>query len=154
MVTTKYDTMEYKDMRHDIQHRLISLPELRDEPVYESYRQCLWIYSFAVTYGAPFYMDVRRKLVLRLVAALKRSELDSCWGLIPEILLWIYFFGGITATGQPEREWFVKKISILLKFLDLKKWSEIKSVLSSFLWLGLACDSGGRALYNETSRFI
>ena len=145
---------KYRSIKYDIQHRLISLPELDDQPVYESYRLALWIYSFAVTTAIRFYLDTRRELVGRLVRALTRTEYDSSWVRLPEALLWIYFLGGITATGLPERVWFVENTSALLVRLKLKDWADVKLVLHSFLWLDRGCDAGARVFWSEVSHLL
>ncbi len=146
-----FEKMLYRDMRINIQHRLISLPESNDQPMYEAYRLGLWIYSYAVTYGAPFHLSIRQILTQKLVHALREVEERAqwAWSLLPEALLWIMFFGGITATGLSTRMYFVQMTAKVLKRLELKRWEEVKSVLHSFLWLDLACDSGGKALYLE-----
>lgn len=156
VVMSKYDFMLYKDMRDEIQHRLLSLPKLDSEPVYESFRLSLLIYSFAVTYGgASFDLPIRKRLVLHLVSALRKTRLDhnQCWNLFPESFLWSLFLGGITAIGIQERVWFVKRISYMIALLDLRQWVDVKGVLNSLLWLDTACDVGAKALYDEVSAY-
>lgn len=149
LAMSRLEKIAYMNMRNHVQHRLISLPKLINQPVYESFRLSLWIYSFAVTFGLPFGANIRKSLVKRLVHVLSQTQDTGNWDVFPEALLWILFFGGISATGLPERNWFVKKISVLVTYLGLEHWEETKMVLHSMMWLSNACDSGGELLWVE-----
>jgi hypothetical protein len=43
-----------------------------------------------------------------------------------EALIWILFVAGVAAEGTPEKAWFVERISWLVEWQGVKRWSEVK----------------------------
>lgn len=145
------------DHRNTVQHNLLSLPEADELGEGEVTSRCLYdairiaavIYSAAVIFPLPPLTGIFRKFECELKAIIEESKPDPCWRLYPKVLLWILILGGISATGTPERCWYIQNLSTVSSALKLSEWEDVAEELEKYLWLESACDSGGRLLWME-----
>lgn len=147
------------DRRNFVQHSLMCLSssaELDQDEVtsvclYELIRHAAFIYSAAVTFPIPALGGHFHRLAGFLLPLLEASKFDSCWRHSPQTLLWILVLGGIAASGTKEREWFVKRVSVVAMILKISTWEQVVELMEGFLWLDSACDAGGRVLWAEAT---
>ncbi|KAH8800220.1 hypothetical protein F5884DRAFT_546946 [Xylogone sp. PMI_703] len=143
--------------RNTLQYRLMSLPkgeeleygEVQSVCLYESIRHAAILFSAAVTFPLPPHSGIFHTLAARLRAIMEESRDDLCWQLYPETLLWILVLGGIAASGTAHRDWYVQNLNAVSTALKVFEWEEAEKMLSEFLWLKSACETGGRALWLE-----
>ena len=150
--------------RAAIQKHVMLLPtaeELNINPssslnIYECCRLTAIIFSIAVIFPIPNTYDVLQKLVKCLKAAIESSCIEGnrancadCAG----VSLWILVLGGIAALDKPERSWFVSRLALLVQSLEID-WTEAQHILENFLWLDIACSTGGRQLWNEVLNLV
>jgi len=151
------DLRDFIEKRNAIQHSLMSLStgdelpygEISSVCLYESIRFAAIIYSVAVTFPLPPLSGIFRKLASSLRKILENSKLDPCWQVWPKALLWTLILGGISAFETTDRVWYVQNLATLSRVLNLTEWEDAAEEVGNYLWLGSACDAGGRSLWDE-----
>jgi hypothetical protein len=154
------DMTLFIDRRNHIQHRLLSLQdgkelnygEVSSPRMYEAIRLASMIFSVAVIFPVPPYKGIFRKLSGRLKSVADESKFDPCWQLYPNTLLWILILGGIASLDTEERVWYVQNLAAVSTSLNLFEWENVVENLKHYLWLQSACDTSGRALWQEVTR--
>jgi hypothetical protein len=69
---------------------------------------------------------------------------------VSHALLWVTVLGAMAESTTRSRDWFIRRLSILLSFDPrLCDWHFCNAVLSKFLWWRPICDRPGRNLWNE-----
>lgn len=100
----------------------------------------LLIYNNLVIYPLPPASGVHVRHVKALKMALTAVLIsDTCWfRKYFELLLWSVMLGGISDPGDTERDWYKDRFRYLLGLRpDLRKWSRLEQVLSTFFWSDL-----------------
>jgi hypothetical protein len=110
------------------------------------------IYANAALFVFPPSTGYPQQLVLRIRSVLEYICLERLDESEVKFFIWVYFLAGIGAENTPERLWFVERLRRLLLMEGILRWSEIKSVVMSFLWVGSVCDEGGMNLWDEVAR--
>ncbi|KFY94549.1 hypothetical protein V501_01903 [Pseudogymnoascus sp. VKM F-4519 (FW-2642)] len=153
------------DNRNWVLHRLLSLPSAsvllyqaytlseefhRTMLCYEACRLAAMMYCIHVVFPTPRSLHGRKMLLPLMKEAIQRIDLLMASEELAELVLWCVVIGGIAASGQDVRSWFLIQRNILSTELRLTEWSEVKIVMRKFAWVDSACDPGGKALWNET----
>ncbi|RAO71416.1 uncharacterized protein BHQ10_007428 [Talaromyces amestolkiae] len=149
------------DKRNFTQHSLLSLPAAGEftepyqmaYPWYETIRLGCLIIGIGVIFplpprAAPLHL-LARKLKAELEVILQRAAHQ----FVSKTLLWGVVLGGVAASGIDERAWFVSTLRDIAPLMGLSSWHQVKTTLDQILWLGSACDSAGRALWDDTELF-
>lgn len=153
------------DNRNWVLYHLLSLPSASEQldkdgflledsertmHCYEACRLAALMYCIHVVFPTPRSLQARRKLLPLLKEAIQGIDLLMASKEMVELVLWCVVIGGIAASGQDERPWFLRELHILSTILRLAEWSEVKVIVKRFAWVESACDSGGEALFTET----
>jgi hypothetical protein len=91
---------------------------------------------------------------LRLVREIKQCvEQTSLAGLLGNgrFFIWVLMLAGVAADGLPERQWAEETLARLLQVKGVSRWSEVKEIVESFLWMEFACDGGGIKLWDHVA---
>jgi hypothetical protein len=144
------------DQRNSIQHRLLCTPAYLYEQcgegvhqLYECTRLAAQMYSLLCIYPYPPGPAPFEKLALRLRRELSGLDPATITEQESKLLLWILFMGSIMTIGTPDRLCFVSALSTVSRSLNLESWQDVKSVLSTFLWLDMTNDIDGRDIWDE-----
>jgi hypothetical protein len=143
--------------RNEIVHRLLSLIpgcELVQSPessLYECCRLAALIYALAGIYPIPTSTGTCRKLVLQFQSAMEEVRLKELYGCGAKFYIWALFLAGVAAERMPQRLWFVKRLKGLLLTENISRWSEVKHLAMSFLWMSSVCDEGGMNLWDDVA---
>jgi hypothetical protein len=143
--------------RNETYHKLLSLPtgpelELLTRSPYKLYECCrlaTMVYTTAVLVAIPISSGHPRRLVLMIQAVLKDILLNDLSEPERRFYVWVLFLTGIRAQGQPERTWFIDRLIGLLEREGISRWTSLKSVVTSFLWMNYVCDEGGMNLWDD-----
>jgi len=135
-----------------LHHALLSVPPCQDCAasglLYEPVRLVTLIFDVGVLFPQPPALG----LLGRLVRGTK-AELDRLTALaytddgMAEALVWVLFVAGVAATGMPEKDWFIERLSRLTQ--SMKQWLEVKQLLMSFVWVPDSMDEAAIDLWNE-----
>lgn len=149
------------DKRNFTQHSLLSLPTASEfsepyrmaYPWYETIRLGCLIIGIGVIFPLP-----PRAAPLHLLARMLQVELEGILQqgthqFVSKTLLWGVVVGGVAASGIDERAWYVSSLRDMATLMGLSSWHQVKITLDQILWLGSACDSAGRALWEEAVLF-
>jgi hypothetical protein len=143
--------------RNEIHHRLLSLPPgttLEESSgtsckLYECCRLAALAYATAAVFTLPLSTGSPQRLVLQIQEAMEGICLEDLNGCVSRFYIWVLFLGGIWAEKMPERPWFIGRLGRLLESEGICRWRELKSVLTSFLWMSAICDEGAMSLWED-----
>jgi hypothetical protein len=143
--------------RNETHHKLLSLPtgaELElmtgiSYKIYECCRLATLAYTSAALVAIPVASGLPRRLVLMIQAALKDIPLNDLSEIERRFYIWVLFLTGIWAERLPERAWFIERLRGLLEREGIARWTGLKSVVTSFLWMSYVCDEGGMNLWDD-----
>jgi hypothetical protein len=159
------DLTNISDQRNFIQYTILALPRqlplsavdyVWSEVVYECCRLTLLIYSQGVVFPMTrSARETREKLVARLYELLvtyyqslcqKQSFLNPT---IQNLMRWVITIGGIASHDTAYRNGYLAILKTLFVNNSVPPFRNFKEKLKSVLWMDMACDSGGQALWNE-----
>jgi hypothetical protein len=100
------------------------------------------------------YYRIHERLASQLAKALGRTDLDSDWIGMEELLLWILYVGGAVCTGITERRWFVGWAFRIGRKLSLGSWNEARELLTTFFWNEKICERPCRQIWTETEEIL
>jgi hypothetical protein len=143
--------------RNEVHHRLLSLPSgtmLEEElgipcTLYECCRLAALAYATATLIALPPSTGIPQQLISRIQWEIKNVDFEDLYVYEIKLYIWVLFIAGIWAEGTPERPWFIKWLTYLLKLEGITRWKELKSVLMMFLWMSPVCDEGGMTLWDD-----
>ncbi|KAH9903936.1 hypothetical protein F4778DRAFT_73061 [Xylariomycetidae sp. FL2044] len=130
-------------------YRLLRVPHGTTDEVC---RLASLIFSFGVTFPLEI-PGLLPRLANQLSGALRSPELTI--DLSYEVLFWATMMGAMAVGcashggGATATDLFAGDLGLLAQKLEIRAWDEAKTVLQSFLWLDLACDQGGRIVWNQ-----
>jgi len=145
--------------RDRVHHRLLSLPrgvELSPGPktdFYECCRLAALMLADAVLFPMPPWAGIPQKLVAEIKQCVEKINLT----VLHEgrrFFIWLLMLAGIAATGMPERPWFEQRLLPLLSIEGVSRWTELKKIVTSFLWVDSACDGGAIILWDEIAAVL
>jgi hypothetical protein len=142
-----------------IQHRLLSLPsgpELEESSgmphtLYECCRLGALMYAIAALFILPPSTGCPQRLVLKLKSALEDVRFKDLYSSGSKFYIWVFTLAGIGAERMPDRSWFVGRLQVLMTLEGITCWSELKDVVTSFLWMSSVCDEGGKNLWDDVA---
>jgi hypothetical protein len=149
------DIFAIGSMRDRAHHKLLSLP--RANGIYECCRLSAILFATAALFPMPRFTGVPQRLV---------KEIRQCFDQIGLVVLvsegarsffvWVLMLAGIAAEGLPERQWAEETLVVLLKVTAdrVTRWSEIKEIVESFLWMEFACDRGAMKLWDNIAETL
>jgi hypothetical protein len=156
--TAMQSTGALTDQRNSIQHRLLSLPPHPYEQcsegicrLYESTRLTAEVYSLLCVYPYPRGHAPFGELASLLRKELSGLDLGNVSYEESKLLLWILVMGAIVTVGALERLWFISTLRHVSGRLELESWQEMKSILTTFLWLDMTNDIDGSDVWDEVS---
>lgn len=135
-----------------LHHAILSVPPCQDCAtsglLYEPVRLVTLIIDVGVLFPQPPALGLLGRLVRRVKAELEcLAALAYTDDDMAEALVWILFITGVAATGMPEKDWFVERLSGLTQ--SMKQWSEVKQLLMSFVWVPDSIDEAAMDLWIE-----
>nr|XP_036574323.1 MFS sugar transporter [Colletotrichum truncatum]XP_036582396.1 MFS sugar transporter [Colletotrichum truncatum]KAF6780735.1 MFS sugar transporter [Colletotrichum truncatum]KAF6791100.1 MFS sugar transporter [Colletotrichum truncatum] len=134
------ETSKFISYRNLIMYRLLSLPLGQAEIC----RLTTLIFSYGVIYPLPDPRVIRKLASQLNEAILSRSLTES---EDDKFLLWAAVIGGIAAAGTSIYGSFVLEVRRYARSLELREWDSVLDILKEYIWLGKACDAGGKALW-------
>ncbi|EAW10954.1 uncharacterized protein ACLA_065880 [Aspergillus clavatus NRRL 1] len=152
------------DQRNLVQQHLLTLPPAQNiptcfahphhKPIYEACRLAALTYSVGVTFPLPSQSTPLARLGRLIQEVLHTPDAASIWSHphAQLALLWVLTLGGIAATNQPERDWFVRTLGQAAAHAQVYAWSDLKRVLEFMLWYDVACDQAGYTLWAEVEQ--
>jgi hypothetical protein len=63
--------------------------------------------------------------------------------------IWVLMLASIAEGDAPERQWFEETLTNLFAIDGVSRWSELKKIVESFLWMESACDSAAMELWDN-----
>ena len=125
-----------------LRHRLLSCPSARmtttpRELIMESCRIGALIHLKTILPEHPSRDRMYKTLIEKLkscIDGINRSGFESN-GVVGELMLWLLFVGGTVDLGEVNKAWFVVRIFMVAKALELESWSEVKNVLQGYFWV-------------------
>jgi hypothetical protein len=108
------------------------------------------IYMKEVFREFPFSAIGSRNLVRRLKESL---TLISDWARSAPLSMWLFFMGGISAAGKPDRAWFVAHLVKVATALKVQSWSDVKQMLEKMLWIKKIHEQACKVLWEEVDIF-
>ena len=98
-------------------------------------------------------MEVRYAVLPYLANKLKntldQTDVDVMWEDKAELLTWVLFQGGVVATEEGIRKWYVSYLVFCSKHLGLQTWNDVVELLGKFLWVSLELEKHCKALWYE-----
>lgn len=148
-------------MRFEAQHQLLSLPtgavligagQSGANSFYECCRLSAILFTRAVLFPMPRWTGVPQRLIKNIKQCVDQTHLAA---LISEasrsFFIWVLMLTGVAAAGLPERQWAEEMLSVFLVVQGVTRWTEIKKIVESFLWLDSACDGGAMELWDTVA---
>jgi hypothetical protein len=156
------DILALSCMRDQAHHRLLSLPKRvpimqswETCDVYESCRLSAIIFSTALLFPVPRSTGLPQKLVKDVKQCLEQTNFIF---LIDEgvraFFIWVLVLAGVAADGLPERAWFEESLTDLVIVGGVTRWSEVKKIVESYLWMESGCDSGAMDLWDNVAAAV
>jgi hypothetical protein len=153
----KPDLFTLGQRRDKAQHRLLSLPI--HEGLSDTFRACeinkccrltALVFATGLLFPVPRWTGVPQTLVKEVKTCLEQTSFEflSSEGARP-FFIWVTLLTGIAADGLPERLWLEESLTELLTLGGVYRWSEVKDIVESFLWMGSGCDSGAIGLWDN-----
>jgi len=126
------------DDRWALHHDILSIPPHSriDTLLYEPVRLVTLVFDVGIVFPQPPATGSLARVVRWMKAALEDIDMENIHD--KKILVWILFVGGVAAKEMPERDWFVERLSGLMK--SVTRWAEVKQLLRSFVWMPDAMD--------------
>lgn len=155
------DIMALKSWRDVTHHRLLSLPTgaALSESLgaaacfYECCRLAALMYAVAVLFPMPRTTDVPQKLVKAIKLCVSQIDISTLHRG-RHFFIWVLALTAVAAASLPERPWYEEELAGLLSLENVSRWSELKQILASFLWMDSACDEGAMELWDEIASRI
>jgi hypothetical protein len=167
--------VELVERRNILQHHLLCIPsddilygsgidpKTAPSKVYEGVRLAVLLFAVSILFPMPMLSGTLERAVKKLKRELESNEL---WGSLTTMgqntdftaeetrglqacLLWMLVLGGIGAEDTPQRIWFVRCLRALVCAMGIQSWRQVHSIMRSYLWLNMACESGGMSLWRE-----
>jgi hypothetical protein len=143
-------------------HRLLSLPtgaELWESlgpktSFYECCRLAALMFATAVLFPMPRSTGIPQRLVTEIKRCIESTSLETLFGGGVSFFIWVLMLTGVAAAGLPERPWFEGRLIDLLTLEGVSRWSEVKSILVSFLWMDSACDGSAMDLWDDIRQTV
>lgn len=143
-------------------HRLLSLPtgaELSEflgpkTSFYECCRLAALMFATAVLFPMPRSTGIPQRLVTEIKQGIEATSLEALFGGGVSFFIWLLMLTGVAAAGLPERPWFEGRLIDLLTLEGVSRWSEVKSILASFLWMDSACDGSAMDLWDDIRQTV
>ena len=66
-----------------------------------------------------------------------------------DLVLWMFFVGGVSACAMPERNWFVEHLVVMTEDLEVRTWEQMQSHLTNVVWYAVFCEHSFRTLWLE-----
>jgi hypothetical protein len=142
-------------MRVNVDHRLLSFPfdhytsSHPYSPIQEALRQALVTFSNAHYCVVQPSSKIARCLIEDLKSSLEATDLSNSWGDAAPGLLWALFQGAHLTFGQRERPWFVAQATRVSKYLRLKNWMQVRSLLVRFYHVDRVFQESFRNIWEE-----
>jgi hypothetical protein len=151
------DVIALTARRDQTHHNLLSLPTgavlgdslMERTNFYECCRLAAIMFATATLFPMPRSTCVPQKLVKEIKRYVDQTSILILHGGGRAFFIWVLMLGGTAAVGLPERPWFEGTLVELLWLEGVSRWSEVKRILASFLWMDSACDEGAMGLWDE-----
>lgn len=143
--------------KNHVHHRLLSLPTGDEVSVllgskagfYECCRLAALMYSTAILYPMPRSTGIPQRLIAEIKKCIEQISMEVLFGGATAFFVWVLMLTGVAAAGLPERPWYEGKLVDLLTVEDVSRWSEVKKIVSSYLWMDSASDEAAMLLWDD-----
>jgi hypothetical protein len=152
---TNPDILALGAMRDRAHLNLLALPTstmllLKEGSIYDCCRYSALLFSTGVLFPMPMSTGVPLKLIKEIKKCVDQVGLVA---LIDELtrplFIWSLMLTAIAAAGLPEQQWVKEILRDLLTVEGVSRWSEIKKIVESFLWMDFACDGAAMNLWDD-----
>ena len=153
------DILALSCMRDQARHKLWSLPTgavllgpLGDNGFYECCRLSALMFASSVLFPMPRSTGVPQKIIKGIKQCIDQASLVFLTSVgVRRFFIWVLMLTGIAADGLSERQWVEETLTGLLTVEGAFRWSEVKKIVESFLWMGFACDDGAMGLWDNVA---
>ena len=118
------------------QHRVLSLPPDQDQ----LFRLSVLIFSYNVTFPVP-YRNLVQQWVRELVPHIHKASESS------EAVLWATVVASVSSPDEEVLDCLIDKARRVMTVLKLEHWTDVKTIMTRYLWLASACDVGGERFW-------
>ena len=66
-----------------------------------------------------------------------------------DIVLWMFYVGGVSACDMPERNWFVEHLVTMTEDLGIRTWEQMRGHLTGVVWYAVFCEVSFQTLWLE-----
>lgn len=147
------------DERNFAQHSLMQLhayegdfylaPSASRDLFFELCHLSAIIYSITVTFPLPRTSILLARLSALIKSRLLQPDFGVRWLRDPRLTLWIIVMTALLDLPGESRQWLVVVLDRLCQTLRVRNWSDMRSILMTFLWYGKVADDAGRRLWDE-----
>ena len=146
------DPMFFLDSTSSILHRLTtsSAPTGYDNDsihLYECCRLGTLLFTRGISEQSVWPPLTRRALFNHVKESLCSHIKDDCSWI--NLKLWTLFMAGVTATGLPQRTWFIAQAASITLKLGKKNWEDIQVFLKQFWWLPKLQERSFKGLWED-----
>ena len=141
----RMDPILFIDSTNSILHRLTisAAPTGCDDDfihLYECCRLGTLLFTRGISEQSVWPPPTRQALFNHVKESLRSHIEDDCSWI--NLKLWTLFMAGVTATGLPQRTWFIAQAASITLKLDKKNWEDIRVFLTQF-WSVIFLDWSG-----------
>jgi hypothetical protein len=134
--------------RDIVQHRLLSLPDGRDD--IEVVRLATLVFTYGVTYPLP-RPEILHNICALLLEALHKPHCVAAHS--DELLFWAAMMGALgVGEAKDNGQDFIIYLRRVTTRLGLTRWEDAQPLLKKFVWLSAACDRGARLIWTDIFR--
>lgn len=112
---TLNEIVHFETMILRVEYRLITFSSTwhfrEDSDVQTICRAMLPIFITRIQYRFYSETAVTESLVVQLWEVLSRLDLDICWRLYQDLMIWAFLFGEYTSIRHPKNKWFVFQLA-------------------------------------------
>jgi hypothetical protein len=168
---TNIDMDAILDTRDVVIHSLLSLPldlefsMMRSLAVYpispeipagtdtclHLYKACRWaalLYGILVVFPIPHSKWAREHAVSRLQGQLSFLPIQSGDQAFLRLEAWLLIMGGSSSYKKEQRDWFLLRLTQILRTLKIETWHEAQKLLMRFAWVPNICNSAALSFWS------
>jgi hypothetical protein len=124
--------------------------------IYDCCRYSALLFAIGVLYPMPRSTGVPLRLIKEIKECVEQTGIVALMkGNTRLLFIWSLMLTGIAAAGLPEQQQWVKEtLKGLLTLEGISRWSEIKEIVQSFLWMDFGCDGSAMEFWDDIAPSI
>jgi hypothetical protein len=142
------DVLALGAMRDRAHLKLLALPAGVGS-IYDCCRYSALLFATGVLFPMPRSTGVPLRLIKEIKKCVDQTGLLILMGgRTRPLFIWALMLSGIAAAGLPE-QWIKETLTVLLEMEGVSRWSEIKKIVESFLWMDFGCNGVAMELWDD-----